>query len=49
VVWQPIADPAAAHEQALLTPNAIKFNRLEGAFFRGPRSSLTFNEEFSSN
>jgi hypothetical protein len=35
VIWQPIADPAAAHEQALLTPNAIKFNRLEGAFFRG--------------
>jgi hypothetical protein len=34
VVWQPIADPAAAHEQALLTPNAIKFNRLEGAFFK---------------
>ena len=35
IVWQPIADPAAAHEQALATPNAIKFNRLEGAFFRG--------------
>ena len=35
VVWADIADPNAAHEQALLTPNAIKFNRLEGAFFKG--------------
>ena len=31
VVWQPKADPAAAHEEALLTPSAIEFNRLEGA------------------
>ena len=35
VVWADIANPDAAHEQALLTPNAIKFNRLEGAFFSG--------------
>jgi secreted PhoX family phosphatase len=35
VVRQTIADPGAAHEQALATPNAFKFNRLEGAFFRG--------------
>ncbi|CAA9407432.1 MAG: hypothetical protein AVDCRST_MAG22-1638 [uncultured Rubrobacteraceae bacterium] len=35
VVWADITNPDAAHEQALLTPNAIKFNRLEGAFFRG--------------
>lgn len=35
VVWQTIADPDAAHEQAVATPNAFKFNRLEGAFFRG--------------
>jgi hypothetical protein len=35
VMWTTIADPDAAREQALLTPNAIKFNRLEGAFFKG--------------
>lgn len=35
VRWADIADPNAAHEQALATPNAVKFNRLEGAFFRG--------------
>lgn len=35
VVWADIANPDAAHEQALLTPNAVKFNRLEGAFFSG--------------
>lgn len=35
VVWADIPNPDAAHEQALLTPNAIKFNRLEGAFFKG--------------
>ncbi len=35
VMWKTIADPDAAREQALLTPNAIKFNRLEGAFFKG--------------
>ena len=34
VVWEPILDPDAAHEQALATPNAVKFNRLEGAFFK---------------
>ncbi len=34
VVWVDIADPDAAHEQALLITNAIKFNRLEGAFFK---------------
>ena len=33
VVWRTI-EPDAAHEQALATPNAIKFNRLEGAFFK---------------
>lgn len=35
IVWVNIADPEAAHEQALATPNAVRFNRLEGAFFRG--------------
>ena len=35
VVWKTILDPNAAHEQALAVPNAIKFNRLEGAFFKG--------------
>jgi len=35
VVWVDIANPDAAHEQALLVPNAVKFNRLEGAFFKG--------------
>lgn len=34
VGWATIADPDAAHEQALATPNAVKFNRLEGAFFK---------------
>ena len=35
VIWADITNPDAAHEQALATPNAIKFNRLEGAFFSG--------------
>ncbi len=35
VRWADISDPNAAHEQALATPNAVKFNRLEGAFFKG--------------
>ncbi len=35
VVWEPILDPNAAHEQALAVPNAVRFNRLEGAFFKG--------------
>ncbi len=34
VVWADILNPDAAHEQALATPNAVKFNRLEGAFFK---------------
>ena len=34
VQWANIADPNAAHEQALATPNAVRFNRLEGAFFK---------------
>lgn len=40
VVWQTIADPDATQEQALATPNVFKFNRREGAFFRG-HSGLT--------
>ena len=29
-----IADPNTAREQAVATPNAVRFNRLEGAFFK---------------
>jgi uncharacterized protein len=35
VVWETMLDPNAAHEQALAVPNAVRFNRLEGAFFKG--------------
>ena len=35
VRWADITDPLLAHEQAVGTPNAVKFNRLEGAFFKG--------------
>lgn len=34
IIWTDI-DPALAHEQALTTVGAIRFNRLEGAFFSG--------------
>jgi secreted PhoX family phosphatase len=34
VRWADIANPDAAHEQALATVGAVKFNRLEGAFFK---------------
>lgn len=35
VRWADIANPEDAHEQALATVGAVKFNRLEGAFFKG--------------
>ena len=35
VIWEPILAPNAAHEQALAVPNAVRFNRREGTFFKG--------------